>query len=224
MVTPQSHTRPSTTSMAASARRTHELPLYQPLIHPLSPAALRAVQNLKGTHDLAQLNERLATATQVLSNSAAEISDRYQHQIAQLERAKVKTIGKDEETKGLADKEKRLEGLREEVDDMTGRMEERIRAIIDAKASVEVKQKLLDGIGERLERGGSLHTQSTLGASQSQFRRARRRAMVGDGSDDDEYGGDEHEAHDAVDGVVSAWKRKIGDEERSYELLSMRAK
>ena len=182
------------------------------------------MQNLTRTHDLTQLNERLATATQVLSNSAAEISDRYQNQKAQLERAKVKSIGKSEEIRGLADREKRLEGLREEVDDMTGAMEERIRAIIDAKASVEVRQKLLDGFGERLEGGGSLPTQSTLGASQSQFRRARRRAMVGDDSDDEEHGGDESEAQNAMEGVLSAWKRKIGKEEQSYELLSMRAK
>ena len=210
--------------MAASARRTHELPLYQPIVHSLNPAALQAVQNLKRAHDLTQLNERLATATQVLSNSAAEISDRYQHQRAQLERTKIKSIEKGEEVVSLADREKRLKGLREEVDDMTGRMEERLRVIIDAKARVEVNQKLLSGIGERLEGGGSLHTQSTLGASQSQFRRARGRATVGDDSDDEEHGKDEIEPQGIVEGVVGAWKRKIGEEERSYEMLSMRAK
>ena len=210
--------------MTASSRQIHDLPLYQPLVHTLNPAALRAVQNLKRTHDLSQLNERLDTATQVLSNTAAEISDRYQHLSSQLERARVKSIGKDEEIKGLADREKRLEGMREDVDDMTGRIEERVRAIIDAKASVDVKQKVLDGIGERLEAGGSLPTQSTLGASQSQFRRAGRRAMLGDDGGDEEYADNETEVQGAVEGVVSLWKRKIGEEERSYELLSMRAK
>ena len=210
--------------MAASPSRSYDLPPYQPLLHSLNPDAIQAIQNLRRNNDLTRLNERLATAIQVVSNSAAEISDCYQNRKAQLEREKIKSMEKGVDNRGLADREEKLDRMRERVDDLNGKTEERIRAIIDAKAGVEIHQGLLNRIGERLEGGGTLHTQSTLGASQSQFRKARRRAMMDDNSDDEGHGGEEPGTQVAVEGIVDAWKHMLGEEERAYAALSMRAK
>ena len=216
--------RPSASSITTAPRQTFDLPPYQSLLFPLNPTAVRAIQNIPRIHDLTRLNERLATSSQVLSNTAAEINDRYQHRRAQLEREKARAREKDVAVENVDERQERLEIMKCEVEDMTEKMEQGVRGVIDARAEVEVSERVTGELGGRAGEGGSLQTQSTLGASQSQFRRAKRRIVTDDERDEEEDEDGETGARGSGEGVVGIWKKKIGDEGRVYEGLSMMAR
>lgn len=196
------------------------LPPYQPPANKLNDAAQRALHNLPNTHRLDGLHTRLKHANGLLCNNAGELNDRYQQKAAghQKRQARRRAQGAADDD----DDDNNVEKMKHEVKEMTSRMEQSMRMIIDAKAAVDGVEGALKELDANITagRGAIAPTQSTLGASQ--FRqRGRKRGAQSD--NEDEESGDEVTASQAIgDGPAVLWKKKIAENDSVYEGLSMR--
>lgn len=108
---------------------------------------------------------------------------------------------------------------RQKADEMTGRLEENVRKIIDCGAEVENVERALRELQENVTegRGRFLPTQSTLGASQ--LRRLRQGANADD--EENEFADDTSQPIGENDSAVGVLKRKIADQHTTYEAMSM---
>ena len=190
------------------------LPVYQPPTNPLNEAAQRALHDLPRTHNLANLTKHLQIANDTLTNAAGDVNDRYQRKAVyqQKQNARRAAQGNDEEDD---EGNRAVEEMREKVDEMTSRMEESVRKVIDARAivaSVELALRELD-TNVAAGNGAIAPTQSTLGASQF---RQRRRVQGEDADSEDES------SQEVIVGPTSLLKRKITEQQTEYEGLSMR--
>ncbi len=196
------------------------LPPYQPPANKLNDAAQRALHNIPNNHRLDGLHNRLKHANGLLSNTAGELNDRYQQKVVGHQKRQARR-----KAQGATDDEdnSHVEQMRHEVKEMTSRMEQSMRMIIDARAAV-------GGVGNALKeldanatagRGAVAPTQSTLGASQ--FRQKGRKRGVELDDDEDGESGDEATASQVLgDGPAVLWKNKVAENSSTYQRLSMR--
>lgn len=200
-----------------SGRGPTPLPPYQPPQHPLNESAQRALQNLPRDHKLDSLKNKLRAANSHLTYAAADVNERLQMKNVQYEKHK-KRLEKqgsqedDEQATIIVDE-------RQKADEMTGRLEENVRKIIDSGVEVENVERALRELQENVTegRGRFLPTQSTLGASQ--LRRLRQGANADD--EENEFADDTSQPIGENDSAVGVLKRKIADQHTTYEAMSM---
>lgn len=196
------------------------LPPYQPPANKLNDAAQRALHNLPNTHRLDGLHHRLKHASDLLCNNAGELNDRYQQKAAghQKRQARRRAQGAADDD----DDDSNVEKMKHDVKEMTGRMEQSMRMIIDAKAAVDGVEGALKELDANIMagRGAVAPTQSTLGASQ--FRQKGRKRGVESDDEESEQSEDEVPASQALgDGPTIWWRRKAAENSDTYEGLSM---
>jgi len=158
------------------------LPPYEPPTHPLTPSAQRTLQALPQTHSLTRLKRHLDVASASLTEMAGEVNDRYWQRADYVRRRKARRAGQGHEDEGGAEEEEK-EKMREEVEALTGKMEESVRRVIDARARVEgTESALVEAAANVVAGNGSAvaGTQSTLGASQFRQRMRKGRGRVRD--------------------------------------------
>ena len=215
-----SRSRPSA-PLSRISQEDHLPPIYEAPAHPLNDSAQRTLQNLLRAHDLQRLKSHLKAVNDTLSNAAADINDRsYQRQF-RLQKAKAKRQqhGLDD-TEEDQQREKACEKMKAEVQDLTAKMEQKVRATIDAEAHVQAVE---DGLGEvhgNVVAGGGIiaPTQSTLGASQF---RQRRRVVRSDSEEEDDVHSDGGQENVGPTGLL---KRKLEEHDTRYEGLTLRTR
>ena len=195
-----SRPRPSIATAASAP-----IPQYEPLQHPLNPAAQQALAKLQATHKIDNVQRRLKLANEVLSECAGDLNERFVERERRV-RAKAGARGdggkenergdgeEDEEIdveriRGTQEREERERGIREmreKVRGMTARMEEHVRKVVDAqKGVVDIGEVLVE---VRTIAAADVHAASQLGSATQQ--RQRRRGM---GGNDEEMDGDGNE-------------------------------
>ena len=153
------------------------------------------------------MKKHLSQLNNLLAASAAHVNDRYSYRADYQARRRARLEDDNgDEIPGDAE----AEAMRIRADELTVRIEEGVRASIDAQAKVEATEAALKEVYENASRGGGIvaPTQSTLGASQ--FRGTRR-----DLDDDEEDDGTDRQ------GLTGAVKTKIDDRQTRYTNLSM---
>lgn len=194
------------------------LPVYQPLANKLNEAAQRALHNIPNTHRLDGLHRRLQNANAVLSNSAVEVNDRYQRKsfADQKRQAKLRAQGLEDDNQD----DEAMENVRQDVHDMTDRIDESVRKVIDCKVAVEAVEAALKEVSANIAAGGGAvaPTQSTLGASQFRQQQQKRGLAVGD--EDSEH--DDEGSQSMGDGPSMLLRATIADHGARYEALSMK--
>ncbi|MCJ1436000.1 hypothetical protein MMC27_005378 [Xylographa pallens] len=208
-------------SLNRNPQEDHLPPIYQAPAHPLNDSAQRALQNLLRAHDLQRLKSHLKAVNDTLSNAAADINDRsYQRQV-RLQKAKAKRQqhGLDD-TEEDQQREKAYEKMKAEVQDLTTKMEQKVRETIDAEAHVQAVEEVLGEVQGNVVAGGGIiaPTQSTLGASQF---RQRRRAVGSDSEEEDDATSDGGQEHVGPTGLL---KRKLEEHDTRYEGLTLRTR
>ena len=209
--------RPSETSNRRNAGLS--LPIYQPTQHALNENAIRAIQDLHRNHRLDSLKNRLNTANNHLASAAVDVNDRLvaRAELHEKSRARQEKQGSQEDN----EEEKRvMYEKRRQTDDLTARLESGVRRVVDAKFEVHSFEKALKDLESNVanNRGAIMPTQSTLGASQ--FRPSRRR-RGGDENDEDSEFEDDTQSAGQTEGVLDFIKRKIGEENSTYQNESM---
>jgi len=113
-----------------------------------------------------------------------------------------------------------LDAVRQKTDDVTDRLEEGIRKIIDAGAEAEEMEKALQQLQENVANGGGrvAPTQSTLGAS---YNRPRRRQGAGLDDEDSDFEEDDAGMVGENDSAMAVLKSKIGEQRAAYQNMSM---
>ena len=196
------------------------LPQYQTPANKLNDAAQRALHNLPSSHRLDGLHKRLKQANVVLSNTAGELNDRYHQKVVLHRRRQARR-----RAQGLEDDEEddpAVEKLGGEVEDMTSRIEQSVRMIIDSKAAVEEVEKSLKELDANITagRGAVIPTQSSLGASQFRQKR-RKRAAESDEEENEESSGEAPTTQVVGDGPALSFKNKVAEHNSTYQDLSM---
>ncbi len=203
------------------------LPPYEPLSNPLTPAAQRALEALQQTHKFDRLKRHLDVANNSLTEMAGEVNDRYFQKADYVRRRKARRLQQGiEDDADEEDKARELERMEQQVHDLTAKMEEGVRRVIDAKAAVEGVEKALVEVSTNIAQGNGAvaATQSTLGASQ--FRQGRRRRPRGGAQVDDE--GSEFEDEPSQEneqetaGPAHVLKKKMEDQKTRYDSLPLR--
>ena len=189
------------------------LPPYQSPTQPLNNASLQRLKEYSASPQLTDLKKHLQQLNNLLANSAAHVNDRYSNRAdyQARRRARLKDPNNDDEIPGDAE----AETMRIKADELTTKIEEGVRAGIDAQAKVEATEVALKDVYGNAARGGGFvaPTQSTLGASQ--FRGTRRDL------DDEEDEDDEGTSGQNGQGLTGAVRKRIDEHETNYAALSM---
>jgi len=159
-----SRTSSDPTALRGVSAAVTAVPTYEPLQHPLTPAAQRALNQLPRTHNLEDVKNRLKLANELLSECAGTINDRLAVRAHETNRFKRELSGKEnaprtsqgaesaedgeerEEVASTAEREQQreklekmeseLEALRTKVSSMTDRMDEHVRKVIDSQVRI----------------------------------------------------------------------------------------
>ena len=209
--------RPSGTSNRQRSGPT--LPAYQPPEHPLNENAIRAIHDLPRNHRLDSLKNRLNTASNHLAGAAVDINDRLVARTAVHEKSRTRREkqGSQEDNE---EEERAMDEKRQQADELTDRLERGVRKIIDSKFEVEGVEKALKELETNVanNRGAIAPTQSTLGASQS---RSNRRRRGGDADDGDSEFEDDTQSARENGGALDFIKRKIKEQNETYQNETM---
>ncbi|KAK4989200.1 hypothetical protein LTR50_003414 [Elasticomyces elasticus] len=160
---------------------TVELPPYEPPTHPLSADALRALTSLLQNHPTKKLEERLKNAVALVSNSAAEVNDRFF--LTEQTARKRKARREQQEIEAGSEDEQRQESLeksRQEVDRMTTKLDESLRKVIDAQHYIASLETIVHSVAQQTTANTTLVLQAT------QQRRMRDLTQRGVDQDSDE--------------------------------------
>lgn len=228
--------RQSTTSVAPSPSQrppTTQPQTYEQPQFTLNPDAQRALADLARKHNLKQLDLKFQYAQDSVTNSAAEINDRLTDKenackklrARQQQAPSSQQDGRREADRSVEGFEADLEDMRVKVDDMTKRMEEGMRKMIDGQHAVQAMKETVAGAAEAARADAS--TQATTLNTRSQGR--RRRGGEGEEGEEDE---EEEEYQDftptdpaggtqAASSVSEDWRRKIDDEKTRYQNFTM---
>ncbi|KAL8656117.1 MAG: hypothetical protein Q9226_002776 [Calogaya cf. arnoldii] len=224
--------RTSTTSARQPSNAANALPVYQPLTHPLNPTAQHALQNLPTTHPLNDLKQRLSTATNHLNEVTGDLNDQYQVKKAEFDKQRSQKAARARELESSQgaenddeDRDRHMQDAWADVENLTGKMEDRTRQVIDIQARVENTETILRELNANVTNGRT-STQSTLGASQfrTQTQRQRRRQRPGheeDDSEDDDDDDNNAAPEDAPTPALTIFKSKLSTASSDYNSLSM---
>lgn len=176
-------------------------------------------------HNLKQLDGKFQEAQDAVTNSAAEINERLndKENANKKRKAKAQASQNADAEETVAAFEADLEQMRVKVDNMTKRMEEGMRKMIDGQHAVQAMKDTVTGAAETARADAS--TQATTLNTRSQ---ARRRG----GGDGEEEENEEEEYQDftptdpaggtqAVSSISETWLRKIEDEKTRYQNFTM---
>ena len=195
------------------------LPIYQPTKHALNENAIRAIQDLHRNHRLDSLKNRLNTANNHLASAAVDVNDRLvaRNELHEKSRARREKQGSQEDNE---EEERALDEKRRQTDNLTERLDSGVRRVVDAKFEVHSFEKALKDLETNVanNRGAIMPTQSTLGASQF---RSNRRRRGGDENDEDSEFEDDSQSAGQTEGALDFIKRKIGEENSTYQNESM---
>ena len=164
---------------------------------------------------------------------AGEVNDRYWKRADYDRRRKARRAQQgldDDDDAREEERARELEVMRQKVEDMTRKMEESVRGIIDAKAAVEGVGIVLGEVATNVVQGNGAvsATQSTLGASQ--FRQGRRRRGGGGAQVNDDDEGSEFEDEPSQEngqenvGPTRLLQRKLEDHKMRYDRLPLRSR
>ena len=194
------------------------LPPYELPAYPLSQSAQDAIHDLPLKHNLQQLKARLKAANQHLTQAAGDINDRLQaqHELHEKVKRRHETINSPSSTNPSSET---LERLQQDTEDVTSKLDQKVRDIIDTGMEIDGVQNALKELDENVaaNRGNLLPTQSTLGASQFRGPKTTRSTEV----DGDESGLDESQLAVQGDGAIAMFKRKIVEHNNAYQAESM---
>jgi len=232
-----------TTAVAAdSPANSAPLPTYQAPSAPLNTAGLAALDQLPAKPpSLAGLKTAQASAIEQLSEAVTGANDRTSGHRRALEKKRARLTawqqqgedgdeGVGEELRArVGDAEEQSASVDERVLELTRRLEERVRAVIDGKEMVRNREAALEEVSGNVVRGEGrvAPTQSTLGASQFRQGNPKRRSEVGQELDEDDEDGDEGEdegERNGVVGLLGALRSKVAQEDERYAKLSLRAR
>jgi hypothetical protein len=222
--------RQSTASVVPSSQHpasTTTNPNYEPPQFTLNPEAQRALADLARKHQLKQLDDSFENAQSAITLCAAGINEQLSRREAHFKKLRQRQQsshdGEGEVDLGAAEAE--LEGIRVKVENMTKRMEEGMRKMIDGRHAIEHMKGSVASVADAARADAS--TQASTLNTRSQSRRRRG----GDG-EDDEDANEEEEYQDftptdpaggtqPVPSVSGAWMRKIDDEKMRYQNFTM---
>ena len=194
------------------------LPPYESPAHPLNQAAQDALHDLPSKHNLSQLKARIKAANHHLTQAAGDINDRLQakHELHEKVKRRLESINSPSSTDPSNET---LEQLQQDTEEMTLKLDQKVRDIIDAGMEIEGVQNALRELDENsaANRGNVLPTQSTLGASQ--FRGPKRARNTE--ADEDEDDMDDSQLPVQGDGAVALFKRKMVEHNNAYQAESM---
>lgn len=186
---PQSAQRRAT----PQATEVPELPAYEPPEAPLTAESHRQLTTLLQSRYLSQLKTHLQHAAEKLTDSAGDVNERLSDARVRYEKTRAAQRNNDGDEQGDEDESseeyRRLAETETKVDDVTGRMEEKIRQIIDCEARV---QDLTEAVSN-LEREEGEAQAAALGARQTRGQRRRPRRAQGDDEGDGEGDGDDED-------------------------------
>ncbi|KAL9036408.1 MAG: hypothetical protein Q9214_006147, partial [Letrouitia sp. 1 TL-2023] len=200
-------------STTAISRSSTALPPYQPLGHPLNPAALHALHTLPQTHSLRSLKERLQTATNHLTEITGDLNDLHTSRAAAHARQAARKKADADWDGGEA--ERRLDDAWQQTESLTNQMEESIRHVIDAGAKVEGMEKALRHLDTDANSNAAA-TQGSLGNSLPS--RSQRSSRPGKTQLEE----DEDEDPALTSPPTETLKRKLQDWDRDYASLAPR--
>lgn len=149
------------------------LPDFEPPVAPLNPDARRALAALLQSSPLTHLNNHINTAGNELTCNAGLINDRLTDARSRIERSNVG--GNEEEKKGV-------EEFGKEVGEMTGRLEGKMRDVVDAEVKVAETKKVITEVGTEAE----AEAERIAGVGSRRRGRGRRRQVDDDEEEEDE--------------------------------------
>ena len=197
------------------------LPAYERPQHPLNATAKRALETLPRNHRLDGLKNRQRLANNHLTHAAADINDRLQTKTAEYEKIKKRRLEKQGSQEDNEEMNRTIYEMRQETDNMTDKLEESVRKIIDASAEVEGMERVLKELHANAihPRGNGSSTQST--AATSQFNQGHRRRTVGSDDDGSDYEDEPTEGVGDSECTMEALKQKIAEQREAYQAMSM---
>ena len=228
MATTSRRSRPAATPTRTPVRipartQPRALPSYQPPSAPLNARAIQSLNTLPTKQDLAGLKSHGRKAPERLTEAVADINEQLLVRREDLAKARARADRAAEQGDGedgaerrewAAGEEAQARVMEDAVKELTGKIEEAVRAGIDAQARVEAGERAIEQVASQVARGeGRLEagaTQSTLGASQ--FRSGR----LEDG-DDGEAG-----SQGGGMGAMALLQLKAQEFEAEYARQSMR--
>ena len=230
---PPSIGAPSTTTPRPSSHPTGStsntpLPAYEPLSNPLTDQAQLALQNLPRTHPLASLRKHQDRAIDSLTDIVGIVNDLKHEREAVQDRARNKAGGGVSE-----DAERELAAFGDDVEDMSLKLDEGVRKLIDGKAGVEARENALRQLEANIAAGGGViaPTQSTLGASQARSRQRMPGGFNADGEErptttktEKDFGSTQQPAPTIGDPPSKTLKRKLDHATQEYSNLSLQNK
>ncbi|KAL1882519.1 hypothetical protein Plec18167_002935 [Paecilomyces lecythidis] len=185
-------------SQRAQSSRAPAMPEYQPLSAPLNPKGQRALAALLQSQSFRHLKGHLRHASEKLTDTAGETNDRLTEAQQRFQRRQQRKRearaaregqddadpdqdeGEDEEAQKLAEKE-------EKVKEITARLEEKMREVVDAEVKLEGLTNVLGDLAREAEAA------ETANAIRTRTRRGARRRNP-DEMDDDEEEDEDYEA------------------------------
>lgn len=211
---------PSPSQRRGATQSTYERPQFT-----LNPEAQRALADLTRKHNLNKLDNKFEQARDAITNSAAEINERLNNKEAAGRKLRQRQQASQNAANdpALATVEADLEQMRAKVDNMTKRMEEGMRKLIDGRLAVDQMNASVASAAESARAVAS--TQASAFATQRHSR--RRRGVEDENSEDDEEEYQEFTPTDpsggtqAVPSVSEGWMRKLDDEKIRYQNLTL---
>lgn len=183
-----SQSRPPSTARSQGTTRTveaPEMPEYEPPEAPLTAETQRQLASLLNSPHLRHLKTHLRHATEKLTDTAGDVNERLIDARVRLEKTRQqrRDVGEDvpedqedqdsEEVQQLAERERKVE-------DVTARMEEKMRQVIDSETRL---QRLLEAM-TNIEREEGEAQAAALGSRQTRRQRRRQRRDSQDGEED----------------------------------------
>lgn len=185
---------PSSARSQATARNLEipELPEYEPPEAPLTAESHRKIAALLHSRHLRHLQTHLQHATEKLTDTAGDVNERLVDARVRYERTKQRrrdtSDGAEEDQESDGEEHRKLDEQEHRVQAVTGRLEEKMRQMIDSEARL---QSMLDSVAS-IEREEAEAQVAALGVRQTRAQQRRQQRANRD-EDDEEDGDDERD-------------------------------
>lgn len=226
------HRHRDRTNRDRSTQHLTTLPTYEPPTAPLNPAGQRALAALLQSHSLRHLKAHLQHASEKLAETASEANERLTDARVRYERQKERRQqrqqrrgdgeGEDGEAEGDGerddndddDEKQKLARMEERVNEVTGKLEETMRRVVDAEVKLDGLTGVVGELGREADEANTQQGRRTSGGGR---RRTRRR---GGGEDEDEEDGsdEDYEEQEEDEGEDGEGGRRRGEKPPSQKL------
>ncbi|KAL2012203.1 hypothetical protein VTN00DRAFT_4921 [Thermoascus crustaceus] len=205
------------------------LPTYEPPSAPLNPAGQRALAALLQSHSLRHLKAHLQHASEKLAETASEANERLTDARVRYERQKERRQQKQERRRGEGEdgegeddegddeeeEKQKLARMEERVNEVTGKLEETMRQVVDAEVKLDALTGVVGELGREADEANTQQGRRTRSGGGGR-RRTRRR-----GEDEDEEDGsdqDYEEQEEEDDDEDGEGGRRRGEKPPSQKL------